>query len=305
MKTRKKLLAIVLVVMSGMSLFLSQCKKDTETVYVDKEHIVYVDPNDTGVVVLGPASATIDMVNDVDTPYGHWTLDKVHCNVNWESEYYDFSATMLTGRFNMFGLSNNNNSFVFNESNLGATSINFWVQLSTFNTGETGRDGYGKCGTTYLGVFYTDSTKTVVDPLSDTAWFHVTSVTLDHNRKYKMMGTMTMNHYRPVNGHTDMEPITKPVEVLLAYNGMKYFAPTGTATVGKLRAGFTATFSFNRSDFVDPNSTKPYWPKPTSNEAVTNGTTAATNTTYGVWSTSTSDKMDITVNAVFTKNYVQ
>jgi polyisoprenoid-binding protein YceI len=300
MKTRKNILALTLSVAAVISLLFTQCKKDTETITEYVTNTVYVDPNDTGIFV--PGTAVIDLVNDADTTYGKWAFEKSHSNVNWESEYYNMSVTMLTGRFNNF---NFNPMLIFNENDLANSSVHFWVQMSTYNTGEPGRDGLGKCGLNYLGITYTDSNKVAVNPISDTAWFHMTSITVDAHEGYIMNGTMTFNRYRPLDGHADNEPITKPVQAHLSFNGQQYFPPTGTATVGKLRAGFTSKFSFNRSDFVDIYSTVPYWPTPKASEAITNATTAANNKTYGVWSISTADEMDITVNCVFVKNYVQ
>jgi polyisoprenoid-binding protein YceI len=286
MKKTTKVLALAVIVIAGLSLFLTQCKKDTETVYV--HDTTYVDPNDTGVFVPGSAS--------LDTS---WTFDKVHCNVNWQSRFYDFSSTMLTGRFNNF---NFNPELEFNETNLAATKCDFWVQLSTYNTGEPGRDGLGKCGLNYLGIVYTDSTKTHVDPLADTAKFHCNSVTVDPHDGYVMHGTFTFNRYRAPSGFADGTPITKNVDVHLSYNGMRDFDSNNDGTTDKLRAGLTATFSFKRSDYMDQNSTKAFMPVPTVADSVAN-ITAANNKTYGVWSTSTADQMDLTINAVFYKNH--
>ena len=84
MKNKKLIFSISLLITG--SLLVTQCKKETETVTVTEHDTAYIDPNDTGTFVPGP---------DVfDTS---WTNDVVHCNVMWESKYYDFSATMLTG----------------------------------------------------------------------------------------------------------------------------------------------------------------------------------------------------------------
>lgn len=288
MKNNQKILALSLAT-AFMSLFFTQCKKETETVTVYIHDTTYIDPSDTGVFVPGTF--------DIDTS---WSFDKSHSNVNWQSRYYDFSSTMLTGRFNNF---NFNPKFHFHETNLGATGCDFWVQLSTFNTGETGRDGLGKCGPNYLGVVYLDSNKTQVNPLADTAKFHLNSITVDAHDGYIMHGTLTLNRYRPPSGFADGTPITKNVDVHLSYNGVRDFDSNNDGTTDKFRAGFTATFSFNRSDFMDINSTIPYWPVPKASEAITNTTTAANNKTYGVWSVSVGDKMDITLNASFFKNH--
>jgi hypothetical protein len=268
-------------------MFLTQCKKETETITEYVHDTTYIDPNDTGVFVPGAAM--------VDTS---WTFDKVHANVNWQSKYYDFSSTMLTGRFNNF---NFNPKFNFDETNLGAIVCDFWVQLSTYNTSEPGRDGYGKCGPSYLGVVYLDSLKTLVDPASDTAKFHCNSVTVG-SKGYIMHGTFTFNRYRPASGNADGAPITRNIDVDLSYNGMRDFDSNNDGTLDKFRSGFTASFKFNRSDYVDQNSTKAYYPVPTAVDSV-NNIAAANNTTYGVWSTSVSDEMEMVVNAVFYKNH--
>ena len=286
MKTSKIVFRALVVLLAVASLFLTQCKKDKETVYV--HDTTYIDPTDTGVFVPGTAM--------IDTG---WTFDKVHANVNWQSKYYDFSSTMLTGRFGNFNFSP---KLSFDETSLSNSSINFWVQLSTFNTSEPGRDGYGKCGPSYLGVVYLDSSKTIVDPLSDTAWFHSTSISVDQHEGYIMHGTFTFNRYRPASGYTDGTPITKNVDVHLSYNGMRDFDSNNDGVTDKYRCGFTATFKFNRSDYMDINSTKAYYPVPTVTDSI-NNIAASTNKTYGVWSTSVSDEMEITVNAVFYKNH--
>jgi hypothetical protein len=207
---------------------------------------------------------------------------------------------MLTGRFNNF---NFNPALNFDETNLAASSIHFWVQLSTYNTGEPGRDGLGKCGLNYLGIVYLDTNKTVVDPIADSAWFNCTSISVDQHEGYIMNGTLTFNRYRAPSGYPDLTPITKNVTAHLYYNGMRDFDSNNDGTTDKYRAGFTATFEFYRSDFMDNASTVPYWPVPKVSEALTNTTAAANNKTYGVWSQSTADKMEIEVNAAFYKNH--
>ncbi len=287
-KNLGKLVSLLSVLVLGMSMLFTQCKKtETEEVYI--HDTVYVDPNDTGIFV--PGTAMID---------GSWTFDKVHSNCGWESRVYDFSSTKLTGRFNNF---NFNPKFEFDETNLSATVCDFFVNLSTFNTGEPGRDGLGKCGLNYVGMTYLDSSKTMVDPLADTARFHVNSVTVDQHEGYVMKGDFTFNRYRSPSGYPDGTPIKKNIDVNLSYNGMYDFDTNGDGVTDRYRAGFTVTFSFYRSDHMDNTSTVPYWPVPTVAEMITNSTTAANNKTYGVWSTSTADKMDITINALFYKNH--
>jgi hypothetical protein len=118
-----------------------------------------------------------------------------------------------------------------------------------------------------------------------------------------MNGTLTFNRYRAPSGFADGTPIVKNVTAKLSYNGMRDFDTNADGATDKYRAGLTATFKFNRSEFVDNTSTVPYWPVPKASEAITNGTTAANNKTYGVWSTSVSNEMEIVVNAVYYKNH--
>lgn len=286
-QTGKWVSAAALVFM-GMSVMFTQCTK-TETEEVFIRDTVYIDPNDTGIFVPGNAI--------VDTSFN---FDKVHSNVNWQSEVYDFGSTMLTGRFNNFNFTP---EFSFNETNLAATSCNFWIQASTYNTSEPGRDGLGKCGLNYLGIVYLDTNKTLVDPVSDSIYFRLNNVVVNPQDGYKMKGTMTFNRYRLPSGFPDGTPITKNVTIYLSYNGMRDFDTNGDGVYDRYRAGFTGTFTFKRSDFMDNASTVPFWPVPKASEAITNGTTAANNKTYGVWSTSTADEVEVTVNALFVKNH--
>lgn len=290
MKTKRNkgaLIALIFMMMASLSLF-TQCEKDTETITVIEHDTTYLDPNDTGIFVPGTAN--------IDTS---WTFDAVHGNVMWESEFYDYSSTMLTGRFNNYGFTP---KFKFDETNLGGTACDFWVQTSTFNTGQPGRDGFGKCGPSYMGIVYLDSSKTQVDHLSDTAKFHVNSITVDPHDGYIMHGTLTFNRWLNAAGHNNGDPITKNIDVSFHYNGMRDFDSNSDGVYDKLRAGFTATFSFNRSDFMDNASTKAYYPVPTVADAA-NNLIAANNKTYGVWSVSVADQMDITINCQFYKNH--
>ena len=266
---RKALIAFALLVTGGV--LLSQCKKGDDS----------VTPI-TGTPVYGT------MAQDTS-----WTLDQVHCNVNWESPYYDFSNTMLTGRFNQFNFSP---KFAFDETDLSKMSIHFWVQLSTFNTGQPGRDGFGKCGPTYLGNMYLDSLKTQIDPLSDTAKFDATSV-VRSGTGYVVKGNFTFNRYRAPSGHPDGTPIVKEVTVYLTASGTKDFDSNNDGTNDKYRSGYIATFSFLRSDFIDNASTKAWWQYAPTDPLTLN------NKTYGVYSLSVGDQMDLTMNMVFYKNH--
>lgn len=104
---------IILVLITG------QCTHDDE--------IVPVDPNQQVNIQRGT-----DLVNSIA---GSWTFDKAHSNVRWETAYQG-SAALLTGRFNSFDV-----QIQFDESNPALLSITASVDLSTVNTGESGRDG--------------------------------------------------------------------------------------------------------------------------------------------------------------------
>lgn len=232
----------------------------------------------------------------LDTGYTH---DKTHCNNNWKSRYYDFSDTWLTGRFGDFGFAP---KFEFYENDLTKCKMKMWVRVSTASTTEPGRDGYGKCGPNYFGVVYTDSNKTAVLPACDTAWFVATKFT-KQGTGYLVDGNMTFNRYLPASGFADGTPITHPVQVYLSYNGSYDFDTNKDGVADKMRVGFSAKFKFNRSDYMDKNSTKVYFPFPKASEKTNSDAAFAANKTYGVWSTSVADEMIIECNHVFYKNH--
>lgn len=274
---KKKTILIVIVLIGMGSLLLTKCKKNDE------------------VTPLGGGGTPLANLPAVDTT---WVFDKAHCNVGWASKYYDFSNTVLTGRFNMFGLKpfGTKGQFIFDENDLSNSKLEMWVQLSTFNTGESGRDGLGKCGPSYVGVFYLDSLKTQVNPVSDTAWFRATSFTKSGNG-YVVKGNFTFNHYRPASGFADKTPIIKPVTMFITYNGAKDFDSNNDGVTDKYRAGFTGKFSFNRSDYFDISMTKAY------DQYFPNDPATMNNKTWGNWSTSVADQMDITVNVEMYQNH--
>jgi len=219
-----------------------------------------------------------------------WTLDKPHSNVSWESPYYDYSQTMLTGRFTMYDF---RPKFEINDSLL-TVNLNAWVKLSTFLTGEA-RDDPGACGRSYLGVTYLDLNKTIVDPRSDTAWIKCKEL-VRSGTGLILKGTFTFNRYLPPNSPStgspgNGQPIIKPITINCTYNGMKDFV----GTPSRYRAGFTFRFTFKRSDFMDINSTRQYVPVPTASDIAGN-VIAASNTTYGVYSRSIADEVTVITN---------
>jgi polyisoprenoid-binding protein YceI len=169
-------------------------------------------------------------------PGGDWSIDKVHSNVMWETEYYGDNA-LLTGRFNNFDM-----DVYFDEAAPENSTIEAWVQLSTFNAGEPGRDAYSVtkvgCGMTYMGVeFDVDTTANTITPVasSDTAWFKSTSVARKGSG-YVAEGELTFRG------------VTKPVEMNFTYAGQhEYTSSTGAVSV---RSGLAGEFSMNAiSDF--------------------------------------------------------
>jgi polyisoprenoid-binding protein YceI len=227
-----------------------------------------------------------------------WTFDKAHSNVNWEAKYLDYSSGMLTGRFNNFNFSP---KFVFNEANLGSCNISAWVQLSSIDSGEPGRDGPGKCIRSYMGVTYLDTNKTVTDPLSDTATFKSTSV-VRSGTGYVVFGNLRFNRYRAPSGFPDGTHIIKPVILYLVYNGTTDFDTNGDNVNDRYRASFSARLSFKRSDFMDTQSTVQWVPVPSLSDQ-TGNVSAANNKTYGVWTTNIADQMYFNFNAQFYKNH--
>ena len=163
-----------MLTLGGVIFFGTSCTKEKE---VEKIVTVIQNPNDT----LKPPS----IAGAINSTNNTWAFDKTHSNVNWETEYYGDHA-FLTGKFNNFKV-----DIVFDSQDPTNTKIDAWVQLSTFNTGEPGRDGPGKCGPGYVGVKYTDTNNTV-NPATDTAWFTSTSSKIEYDY-YVATGTFTFN----------------------------------------------------------------------------------------------------------------
>jgi hypothetical protein len=122
-----------------------------------------------------------------------WKFDQVHSSVLWSGNYLE-EAGLLTGRFNMFGISNipvavkgkyvttgqplKDTSWAFYEGDPTKTYFNGYVQLNTSNTGEPARDG--GC---YLGYVTAPKIITGTQNLTDSniALLKTTQVALDPN----------------------------------------------------------------------------------------------------------------------------
>lgn len=169
------------------------------------------------------------------TVAGAWKVDKTHSNIMWETKYYGTGAP-LTGRFNTFDM------FVkFDQANPANTTIKAGVTLSTFNTGESGRDGYNNCGPkTYMGVIFdtlsvdtagvvTWTPRKYTAGGTDTAYFNSTSCV-----KY---GTGYM-----VTGNFTFRGITKSIQMPMTYTGITTTTASGLSTN---RAGLAGKFDIN------------------------------------------------------------
>lgn len=277
-----KMLAIVGLVLIGFT----QCKKKS----ADSVSAVTVTPvSDTG------SKMALDAT---------WTLDQVHCGFVWRLLFDDLSNTYLTGKFNNFGFSP---ALVFDPANPSAAQIHFWIDMSTFNTGQPGRDGNGKCGPSYLGITYLDSAKTKVDSSSIWAYYDATSVTKSGNG-YVAQGTLKFNRYKNADGSAGAM-ISHPCALYFTYNEFTDMDANHDGINDQYRVGLQGHLAFNRRDYVDPNSTKQWVPTPTvgtpnlSSADATGNLTAAANTTFGVYSTSVGDSCWVEVDPVYYKNH--
>ena len=156
------------------------------------ENMVLPPPaTNTPVIVRGTGVFLPGTLTAGDTT--QWKFDQVHSSVLWSGNYLE-SAGLLTGRFNMFGISSissaqktqyvttgqplKDTSWAFYEGDPTKTYFNGYVQMNTSNTGEPGRDG--GC---YLGYVAAPKivagTQNLID--SNIAVLRTTQVTLDPN----------------------------------------------------------------------------------------------------------------------------
>jgi polyisoprenoid-binding protein YceI len=192
----------------------------------------FVTAEPISVDVSGNITQDITLVNKVggneavNTEDGSWWFDKAHSNVNWKTAYMGQNA-MLTGKFTTFGI-----DIDFDESNPEATTILAWVQLSTANTGEPGRDFLGGCLNHYLGVVLDTlpgGDYYIFDKSTDTAYFKSTNVSV-FGDGYKAVGDFTFRG------------ITKSVDLYFNYIGQADFSSASDGS--DIRGGFSGEFEF-------------------------------------------------------------
>jgi len=214
MKTKKGrgswiyLAAAAVIVISAITFVTSSCKK-SET--VTPKTLVRTGSD---IVDIGDSTAPSGL-NYSLMAHPNYALDQVHSNLGWQT-YFQNNNALLTGRFNMFGT-----SIHFDQANPQNTVIGAWVLLSTFNTGEPGRDNAGGCGPANMGIKY-DTISGVVTPIAstDTAWFAAPAGSCS------AYGTGYVSH-----GNLTFRNITSPVNLYFNYGGQKQeITATGDTT---------------------------------------------------------------------------
>lgn len=240
MKTKNYLKSSILwtLTLSASLLLFTQCEKEDEVKPLTSQDV-------TGQYTI-------------NTTDNSWRFDKVHSNFSWQTAYVGDQA-LLTGRFNSFGT-----DMDFDQSDLENSSVVGWVSLRSFNTGEPGRDGLGKCGPKYVGVEHNGDTLPdgSLDPdgiigSTDTAWFNSTEI-VAYGDAYKATGTF------------DFKGETSTVDLIFTYITEKDYSKEQDGT--NIRASFKGEFDFSARE------------------------------THGVTSTSIADLVTVKLNAQFKKN---
>ena len=239
-----KSLMFLIILLAGYG-FISSCTHKNEVV---------LPPAVTGPVITRgvnihlPGSMTAGNATE-------WKFDKYHSSVLWQSNYSGASG-LLTGRFNMFGMSEVtdakainyiavgtsqpllDSSWAFYENEPAKTYFNGYVQINTSNTGEPGRDA--GCNVSGMGT--------------------TAIVAGTHNLSYPNLAKIKSTEVK-------FDPLTNGyiVKLNLTYQG-KLAAPLTKSVVGKLvyipkaavqfgtSAGFNVfglqlSFQFNCRDF--------------------------------------------------------
>ncbi len=232
--------AVAIIGISAITVITSSCKK-TETVTPKT-----LASSGTDIIDIGDSTAT----SLLSPPYAlmqhpNYALDQVHCNLGWQT-YFQNNNALLTGRFNTF-----NTSIHFDQANPQNTVIAAWVDLSSFNTGEPGRDGAGDCGPTNMGIKYDTiaGVKTPL-PLTDTAWFTAPAGTC------QAFGTGYVAH-----GNLNFRNISHAVDLYFNYGGQKQeTTSTGTTTqwvgfIGQFQMQANTVYGVSLSDAINDSVT--------------------------------------------------
>jgi polyisoprenoid-binding protein YceI len=231
--------AYLLEGLAGGTYYLTASYNTENQNNLKSEGFNFVTAEPDSVEVSGNITHDITLVNKVggneivNTEDGSWWFDKAHSNVNWATAYMGENA-LLTGKFNAFNV-----AIDFDESNPEATTISAWVQLSSANTGEPGRDYLGGCLNGYLGVVLDTlpgGDHYISDTSTDTAYFKSMSVSV-FGDGYKAVGDFTF------------KKITKSVDLYFNYIGQADHSSAGDGS--SIRGGFSGEFEFLAiSDFL-------------------------------------------------------
>ena len=232
------IVAVAIIGISAITVVTSSCKK-TETVTPKT-----LASSGTDIIDIGDSVAPSNL-NYSLMAHPNYVLDQVHCNVGWQT-YFQNNNALLTGRFNTF-----NTSIHFDQANPQNTVIGAWVQLSTFNTGEPGRDGTGGCGPTNMGIKY-DTVAGVVTPIAttDSAWFAAPAGTC---QRY---GTGYVAH-----GNLTFRNITHSADLYFNYGGQKQeITSTGDTTqwvgfIGQFQMQANTVYGVSLMDAINDSVT--------------------------------------------------
>ena len=200
------LLSIAVIMLSGL-VYVSGCTRDNEIL-----------------VSNGPKieRGTQELNFPADTKVSH---DKSHSNVGWETPYLG-GLSMLTGRFNTFGIT----TFNFNEANPGNINFEAWVYVNSVNTSEPGRDA--GCLQTTFGTTTGMTTETA----------NVATI------KSKSVELSTTDKGYIVKFDFTFHGVTKELTGKLIYDGK---TETGSGASLKYVYGFSFDFQFlAKTDFL-------------------------------------------------------
>jgi len=232
--------AVAIIGISAITVVTSSCSKS--------ESVTPKTLASSGTDIIDIGDSTVP--NQISTPFAimaqpNYKLDQVHSNLGWQT-YFQNNNALLTGRFNMF-----QTSIHFDQANPQNSAIAAWVDLSTFNTGEPGRDGTGGCGPKNMGILYdTIAGVTTVIPATDTAWFTAPKGSV------QAYGTGYVAH-----GNLHFRNIDHAVDMYFTYGGQKQeTTSTGTMTqwvgfIGQFQMQANTWYGVSLSDAINDSVT--------------------------------------------------